>query len=258
MGTGRVRSDRIIREEPFGDIQGPATMLFLNLVGRVHRYLWLFFKLDIYFDIFYISIIKWKIFRNRKNRNIWWQIFIWIIKRKKINSKNTFKFTTVAHTDWLPARNGTLGGREEKGSVNIFRGLCLQVKSLTLLLHRGKFLVSLLLGPWPGELTYFPLCFQIPASAQHWGLLFSQNGFGNWMVLFSITDASPTAPLAVPQKPSPCPRHSHRENLFPDWFPQILPLGFESILHRLEMVPPSSFIHLFTQRMFNSLLCARL
>ena len=113
-------------------------------------------------------------------------------------------------------------------------------------------------APWPGELTYFPLCFQIPASAQHWGLLFSQNGFGNWMILFSITDASPTAPLAVPQKPSPCPRRSHRENLFPNWFPQILPLGFESILHGLEMVPPLSFIHLFIQQMFNNLLCARL
>ena len=156
MGTGRVRSDRIIGEEPFGDIQGPATMLFLNLVGRVHRYLWLFFKLDTYFDISYISIIKWKIFRNIKNGNIWWQIFIWIIKRKKINSKNTFKFITVTHTEWLPARNGTLGGRGEKGSVNIFRGLCLQVKSLTLLLHRGKFLVSLLLGPLAWGVDLFP------------------------------------------------------------------------------------------------------
>ena len=39
MGTGGVRSDRIIRVEPFGDTQDPATILFLNLVGRVHRYL---------------------------------------------------------------------------------------------------------------------------------------------------------------------------------------------------------------------------
>lgn len=61
-----------------------------------------------------------------------------------------------------------------------------------------------------------------------------------------------TSPLAAPGNSALVPGSFP----FPIWFLQILPLGIEIILPRLESVSPSPFTHLFIQQMFNNLLCA--
>lgn len=72
----------------------------------------------------------------------------------------------------------------------------------------------------------------------------------------SFKDVYLASPPAATQKSNSCPRLSSAiENLSLIHFPQILPLGFDIFLHRLEICALSSFIHLFIQQLFSNLLC---
>ena len=82
-------------------------------------------------------------------------------KEEENKLKNNFKLIIVTHlkSGYLPEM-GLLEAEMRRSVLNIFRGLCLQVKTLKLLLHPGKFLVFFIprppgLGSWLTSLSAF-------------------------------------------------------------------------------------------------------
>lgn len=132
--------------------------------------------------------------------------------------------------------------------------ICLPVLEFTLLRHspRGQGLGALI-GFMQSMVPFWVLCL----NDEPLGLWLSSPplailSLGFRLLCSNSKDASMTSSLAALGNSALVPGSLP----FSIWFLQILPLGFEIILHRLESVFPSSFTHLFIQQMFNNLLCA--